>query len=95
MNFPIFNWHWFQNEQLFKRFTRSRGYCSNNDRPSSLDGGVNMKGYNTGKIIIGCRYEPPRRSHMDDLNIWWQVMLLARKKTFWARFKQFLTGVNK
>ncbi len=51
-----------------------------------------MKGYNTGKLVIGCRYEPPKRSHMDDLNIWWQVMLLARKESLWARFKRFTTG---
>jgi hypothetical protein len=51
-----------------------------------------MKGYNTGKVVIGCRYEPPRRSHMDDLNIWWQVMLLGKKETLWARFKRFVTG---
>ena len=89
MNFPIFNWHWFQNEQLFKRFTRSRGYCSNNDRPSSLDGGVDMKGYNTGKVVIGCRYEPPKRSHMSELDIWWQTILLGRRQTLLERFKLF------
>tara|TARA_B110000503_G_C6836936_1_gene285184 strand:- start:313 stop:477 length:165 start_codon:yes stop_codon:yes gene_type:complete len=51
-----------------------------------------MKGYNTGKLVIGCRYEPPRRSHMDDLNIWWQTILLGKKESLWARFKRFTTG---
>jgi len=51
-----------------------------------------MKGYNTGKVVIGCRYEPLKRSHMDDLNIWWQVMLLARKESLWARLERFVKG---
>ena len=51
-----------------------------------------MKGYNTGKVVIGCRYEPPKRSHMGELDIWWQVMLLARKESLWARFKRLVIG---
>jgi hypothetical protein len=66
--------------------------CGINDWPSRFNGGSDMKGYNTGKVVIGCRYEQPKRSHMDDLNIWWQVMLLARKESLWARLERFVKG---
>jgi hypothetical protein len=66
--------------------------CRAYDWPSSFDGGLVVKGYNTGKVVIGCRYEQPKRSHMDDLNIWWQVMLLARKESLWARLERFVKG---
>jgi hypothetical protein len=48
-----------------------------------------MNGYNTGKVVIGCRYEPPKRSHMSELDIWWQTILLGRRQTLLERFKLF------
>jgi hypothetical protein len=51
-----------------------------------------MIGYNTGKVVIGCRWEPFKRSHMDDLGIWWQTVLLGKKESRWERFKKFFKG---
>lgn len=48
-----------------------------------------MTGYNTGRVIIGCRYEPPRRSHMSNLDVWWQAVLLGQKKSLLERFKAY------
>ena len=31
-----------------------------------------MNGYNTGKVVIGCRYEPPKRSHMSTTVMTWK-----------------------
>ena len=50
-----------------------------------------MKGYNTGKVVIGCNYQP-KRSYMDDLGIWWQGHLIAKKKSLLERFREFLQG---
>jgi hypothetical protein len=52
-----------------------------------------MKGYNTGKVIIGCNYQP-NRSYMDDLSIFWQGYLIAKKKSVLERFREFLQGEN-
>lgn len=60
-----------------------------NDRPSNYCGGFVVTGYNTGRVIIGCRYEPPRRSHMSNLDVWWQAVLLGQKKSLLERFKAY------
>jgi hypothetical protein len=67
----------------------ARGRGGNNDRASNHRGGLVMNGYNTGRVIIGCRYEPPKRSHMSELDIWWQTILLGRRQTLLERFKLF------
>ena len=53
--------HWRQNERRF--ISTYRG--GNNDRTRNHCGGLVMMGYNTGRVVIGCRYEPPTRSHMN------------------------------
>lgn len=50
-----------------------------------------MKGYNTGKVVIGCNYQP-KRSYMDDLSIFWQGYLIAKKKPLLERFRAFCGG---
>lgn len=50
-----------------------------------------MKGYNTGKVVIGCNYQP-KRYYMDDLGIWWQSQLLGKKKSILERFRAFCGG---
>ena len=35
--------------------------------------------YNTGKVLIGGRYVPPKRSCMSDIDIFWQRVLLGEK----------------
>jgi len=50
-----------------------------------------MRGYNTGKVVIGCNYQP-KRYYMDDLGIWWQGHLIAKKKSILERFREFLQG---
>jgi hypothetical protein len=65
--------------------------CGINDWPSRFNGGLVVRGYNTSKVVIGCRYEPPKRSHMDDTNIWWQTILLGRKESLWERLIKELT----
>lgn len=48
-----------------------------------------MTGYNTGRVVIGCRWEPPKRSCMSANDIWWQTVLLGRRQTILERFKLF------
>jgi|AntAceMinimDraft_5_1070358.scaffolds.fasta_scaffold06876_2 hypothetical protein len=36
--------------------------------------------YNTGKVLIGGRYAPPKRSCMSDIDIFWQCILLGEKR---------------
>jgi len=47
--------------------------------------------YNTGKVKIGCNYQP-KRYYMDDLGIWWQGRLIAKKKSLLERFREFCGG---
>lgn len=35
--------------------------------------------YNTGKVRIGCRYEPPQRSYITPEGEYWQKVFLGRK----------------
>ena len=65
-----------------------RGY---HDRPSNYRGSSIMRGYNTGKVVIGLHYQP-KRSYMDDLGIFWQGYLLGQKKSLLARFRAFCGG---
>ena len=51
-----------------------------------------MIGYNTGKMVIGCHYEPPKRDCNSRLDVWWQGILLGRKKSLVGRFKDFFGG---
>ena len=51
-----------------------------------------MIGYNTGKMVIGCHYEPPKRDYNSDLSVWWQGILLGRKKSLKERFMDFMRG---
>ena len=50
-----------------------------------------MRGYNTGKVVIGLHYQP-KRSYMDDLGIFWQGHLLAQKKSLLDRLREFIQG---
>ena len=65
--------------------------CGYYDRPSNHRGGFIMNGYNTGKVVIGCNYQP-KRSYMDDLGIFWQGYLLGQKKSLLGRFRAFCGG---
>ena len=49
-----------------------------------------MIGYNTGRLVIGCQYRPLRRDHNSDLDVWWQGILLGRKKSLTQRFMDFI-----
>ena len=51
-----------------------------------------MKGYNTGKVVIGCNYQPRRLSYMSGNNIYWQGVLLGRKRSLLDRIRDFLQG---
>ena len=46
-----------------------------------------MIGYNTGKIVIGKYYQRPHKACNDDLNVFWQDILLNRKKSLLERFR--------
>ena len=61
------------------------------DPASNHRGGSVMRGYNTGKVIIGLHYQP-KRSYMDDLGIFWQGYLLGQKKSLLERFRAFCGG---
>ena len=50
-----------------------------------------MKGYNTGKVVIGLHYQP-KRYYMDDLGIWWQGCLLGKKRSLLERFRACFGG---
>lgn len=50
-----------------------------------------MKYYNTGKVKIGCHYQA-KKSYMDDLSIFWQGHLIAKKKSLLERFRAFFDG---
>ena len=64
----------------------------NNDRPSNHRGGAVMKGYNTGKVVIGLHYQPRQTSYMSGNNIYWQGILLGRKRSLLERIRDFLDG---
>jgi hypothetical protein len=51
-----------------------------------------MSGYNTGKIVIGKYYQKPQKACNDDLNVYWQSVLLKRKKSLIERFRAFCGG---
>ena len=51
-----------------------------------------MIGYNTGKMVIGCHYKPPKRDYNSDLDVWLQGILLGRKKSLKERFMDFMRG---
>ena len=51
-----------------------------------------MPGYNTGKIVIGCHYVPPRSNPMSSLDCFWQSVLLSRKQSLLQRIRSFLQG---
>ena len=51
-----------------------------------------MVGYNTGKIIIGKHYQKPVEACNDDLNVFWQSVLLAQKKSLLERFRALFGG---
>ena len=46
-----------------------------------------MNGINTGKVVIGRYYQRPLRDCNDDLNVFWQDILLNRKKSLLERFR--------
>ena len=60
--------------------------------PAIIVVACDVNGYNTGKVVIGCRYEPTKRSHMNSTDIWWQTVLLGRRQTLLERFKLFFKG---
>ena len=37
--------------------------------------------YNTGKVLIGCRYEPPKPDYMGSSGEFWQGILLGDRNT--------------
>ena len=51
-----------------------------------------MNGINTGKVVIVCYHQRPLRDCNDDLNTFWQSVLLGQKKSFLERFRAFLGG---
>jgi len=51
-----------------------------------------MPGYNTGKLIIGSQYSPPKHSHMNQLDIFWQGVLLQQKQTLRQRLFLLFCG---
>ena len=51
-----------------------------------------MIGYSTGKMVIGKYYQKPVKAHNDDLNVFWQNVLLGQKKSLLERFKAFCGG---
>ena len=51
-----------------------------------------MTGYNTGKMVIGSRYKQVKRDYNSRLDVWWQGILLGRKKSLVERFKDFFWG---
>ena len=75
-------------EKTNERRIFDRGY---HDRPSNHRGGSVMRGYNTGKVVIGLHYQP-KRSYMDDLGIFWQGYLLGQKKSLLERLRDFCGG---
>ena len=62
------------------------------DRPSNHRGGAVMRGYNTGKVVIGLHYQPRQTSYMSGNNIYWQGILLGRKRSLLERIRDFLDG---
>jgi hypothetical protein len=51
--------------------------------------------YNTGKVLIGGKYVPPKRSCMSDIDIFWQRVLLGEKLPIAdALIVWFFKGVN-
>ena len=51
-----------------------------------------MVGYNTGKMVIGKYYQKPVEACNDDLNVFWQSVLLNQKKSLLERFRAFFGG---
>ena len=43
------------------------------------------KVYNTGKVLIGLHYRPRQDSHMNDNNIYWQGVLLGKRRSLLQR----------
>lgn len=41
--------------------------------------------YNTGKVLIGCRYEPPKPDYMGSNGEFWQAILLGDRNTMLYR----------
>lgn len=52
--------------------------------------------YNTGKVLIGCRYEPPKPDYMGRSGEFWQSVLLGihheRRKERWRIALYLLIG---
>ena len=51
-----------------------------------------MTGYNTGKMVIGKHCQKPQKACNDDLNVFWQNVLLGKKKSLLERFRAFCGG---
>jgi hypothetical protein len=55
--------------------------------------------YNTGKVLIGCRYEPQLRSHVTEEGEFWQSVLLGeyqhrrRERVQFGWYMAILVGV--
>ena len=41
--------------------------------------------YNTGKVLIGLHYQPRKHSHMNGNNIYWQEVLLGKRRSLLQR----------
>lgn len=41
--------------------------------------------YNTGKVLIGLHYRPRQDSHMNGNNIYWQGVLLGKRRSLLQR----------
>ncbi len=41
--------------------------------------------YNTGKVLIGLHYRPRHGSYMNDNNIYWQGVLLGKRRSLLQR----------
>jgi hypothetical protein len=81
------DWEYWNERRIISSI--SRGH---NDRPCNHRGGSLMIGYNTGKLVIGKYHQKPQKAFNDDLNIFWQYVLLGRKKSLLERFREFCGG---
>ena len=41
--------------------------------------------YNTGKVLIGLHYQPRKQGHMNGNNIYWQEVLLGKRRSLLQR----------
>ena len=50
--------------------------------------------YNTGKVLIGLHYRPRQDSHMNGNNIYWQGVLLGKRRSLLQRLQDWWEGLR-